>query len=368
MGSASAEIAPTATEEEAKALIEGLAYRATLVKNQPYTLQPVTEAHKARREQARVDVPRIAEQFIRTMGQLPETATEDVNSYEIFVSEITRRFITSQGIDVEETFPSSMIEVVVNARKEGREIELYRSYKSGTCDAEGLKRDLSRTMRYGKDRLQTSDTPALGKADVLFTTDDACSIYEYFVRRMDAQMVYRRMSDWEIGKPIAEHIRGDRVTVTALRELDNSSCNQAFDGEGAPIRDTVLLSESVPQHYLGNRMFSSYLGLEDSFIPSNIAVAGGSHTEEELRRGKYLEVVEFSDFQVDEMTGDIFGEIRLAYWHDGEKTAPVSGGSLSGSMLDFVQEMYLSGETVQYDNLRIPALTLLKGVTVTGIA
>ncbi len=347
MGSASAEIAPTATEEEAKALIEGLAYRATLVKNQPYTLQPVTEAHKARREQARVDVPRIAEQFIRTMGQLPETATEDVNSYEIFVSEITRRFITSQGIDVEETFPSSMIEVVVNARKEGREIE---------------------TMRYGKDRLQTSDTPALGKADVLFTTDDACSIYEYFVRRMDAQMVYRRMSDWEIGKPIAEHIRGDKVTVTALRELDNSSCNQAFDGEGAPIRDTVLLSESVPQHYLGNRMFSSYLGLEDSFIPSNIAVAGGSHTEEELRRGKYLEVVEFSDFQVDEMTGDIFGEIRLAYWHDGEKTAPVSGGSLSGSMLDFVQEMYLSGETVQYDNLRIPALTLLKGVTVTGIA
>ena len=368
MGSASAEIAPTATEEEAKALIEGLAYRATLVKNQPYTLQPVTEAHKARREQARVDVPRITEQFIRTMGQLPETATEDVNSYEIFVSEITRRFITSQGIDVEETFPSSMIEVVVNARKEGREIELYRSYKSGTCDAEGLKRDLSRTMRYGKDRLQTSDTPALGKADVLFTTDDACSIYEYFVRRMDAQMVYRRMSDWEIGKPIAAHIRGDRVTVTALRELDNSSCNQAFDGEGAPIRDTVLLSESVPQHYLGNRMFSSYLGLEDSFIPSNIAVAGGSHTEEELRRGKYLEVVEFSDFQVDEMTGDIFGEIRLAYWHDGEKTAPVSGGSLSGSMLDFVQEMYLSGETVQYDNLRIPALTLLKGVTVTGIA
>ncbi|MBR1845221.1 MAG: TldD/PmbA family protein [Oscillospiraceae bacterium] len=367
MGSASAEIAQTATEEEARALIEGLAYRATLVKNRPYSLQPVTQAHKARREQAKVDVPQIARDFLETMGQLPETATEDVNSYEIFVSQITRRFITSQGIDVEETFPSSMIEVVVNARKEGHEIELYRNYTSGTCDAEGLKRDLSRTMRYGKDRLQTSDTPALGKADVLFTTSDACSIYEYFVQRMNAQMVYRRMSDWEIGTPIAQDIRGDKVTVTALRALDNSSCNQAFDGEGAPIRDTVLLSESVPEHYLGNRMFSSYLGLEDSFIPSNIAVAGGSRTEEELRRGKYLEVVEFSDFQVDEMTGDIFGEIRLAYWHDGEKTVPVSGGSLSGSMLDFVKEMYLSGETVQYDNLRIPALTLLKGVTVTGI-
>ena len=119
MGSASAEIAPTATESEAQALIDDLAYRATLVQNLPYTLQPVTEAHQARREQAKVDVPRIARDFIETMTRLPETATEDVNSYEIFVNKITRRFITSAGIDVEETYPSGMIEVVVNARKGG---------------------------------------------------------------------------------------------------------------------------------------------------------------------------------------------------------------------------------------------------------
>ena len=91
------------------------------------------------------------------------------------------------------------------------------------------------------------------------------------------------------------------------------------------------------------------------------------HHEAELRQGEYLEVVEFSDFQVDSMTGDLFGEIRLAYWHDGETVTPVSGGSLSGSMLSLAEEMYLSRETVQYDNWRIPAATLLKGVTVTGI-
>lgn len=367
MGSASEEIAPTATAEEAERLIKDLAYRATLVKNLPYTLNPATEAHSAAREQTPVDVPEIAKDFIRTMQQLPETATEDVNSYEIFANAVTRRFVNSAGIDVEETYPSSMIEVVVNARKEGHEIELYRNYESGTCDAEGLKRDLARTMQYGKDRLRTVPTPALGQADVLFSTADACSIYEYFVDRLSAQMIYRKMSDWERGKPIAESIRGDKVTVTALRELKNSSENRIFDAEGAPIRDTVLLEDSVPCRYLGGRMFSSYLGLEDSFIPTNVAVSGGTKSEAELRRGSYLEAVEFSDFQVDAMTGDIFGEIRLAYWHDGDKVTPVSGGSISGSMLDFVKEMYLSEETVQYNNLRIPALTLLKNVTVTGI-
>ena len=368
MGSASSELAPTATEDEARRLIEDLAYRATLVKNRPYTLNPQTEAHRETLHSAPVDVSGIARSFIEVMQQLPETATEDINSYEIFVNAKTRRFLNSEGIYEEESYPTSMIEVVVNARKDGHEIELYRNYESGTCDAEGLKKDLIRTMQYGKDRLHTAPTPALGQADVLFTTSDATRIYEYFADCLSAQMVYRRMSDWELGKPISENIAGDKVTVTLVRELENSSMNRAFDAEGAPISDTVILRDSVPVKYFGNRMFASYLGLEDTFMPTNILFEGGTHSEEELRAGKYLEVVEFSDFQVDAMTGDIFGEIRLAYWHDGEKTVPVSGGSLSGSMHDFVREMLMSETSVQYNNCRIPALTLLKNVTVTGAA
>ena len=366
IGSASAELPPTASEEEARRLVEDLAYRATLVKNRPYTLNPATEAHRETLHSAPVDLGRIARDFIEVMQQLPETEGEDINSYEIFVSAKTRRFVNSEGIDVEESYPSSMIEVVVNARRDGHEIELYRNYESGTCDAEGLKKDLARTMQYGKDRLRTVPTPALGTADVLFTASDATSIYEFFADRLSAQMIYRRMSDWEIGKPIAEDIRGDKVTLTLLRELDNSSMNHAFDAEGAPIHDTVVLRESVPVQFFGNRMFASYLGLENTFMPTNLLVEGGTHSEEELRQGKYLEVVEFSDFQVDPMTGDIFGEIRLAYWHDGEKTVPVSGGSISGSMHDFIRDMRMSSESVQYNNFRIPALTLLKNVTVTG--
>ena len=45
---------------------------------------------------------------------------------------------------------------------------------------------------------------------------------------------------------------------------------------------------------------------------------------------------------------------------------PVSGGSVSGSMRDFVGALYASTDTATYDNWRIPALTMLKGVTVSG--
>lgn len=363
LGSASAELAPTATEAEARRLISDLAYRATLVKNRPYTLNPPRAGEPMEEP---VDLSAIAGDFLRAIRSLPETPGEDVNSYEIFVNAKTRRLITSTGIDIEERYPDSMIEVVVNARRDGHEIELYRNFRSGTCDDESLKKELEKAMSYGRDRLRAKPTPNLGKADVLFSGSDACSIYDYFVERCDAAMLYRKLSDWEPGKPIAEDIRGDKITVTTRRALKNSSRNRGFDAEGAPIRDAVILRDSVPEEILGSRMFSAYLGLENSFQPTNIEVSGGSKSEAELRQGQYLEAVEFSDFQVDPMTGDIFGEIRLGYWHDGETVTPVSGGSVSGSMHDFVKELYMSREQAQHDSMRVPALTLLKGVTVTG--
>ena len=366
LGFASAELPQSATREEAEKLVKDLAYRASLVKNRPYTLRASVPV--AAPPSAEIDVPGIARAFLEAVRSVPETAGEDLNSYELFVSEKTRRFLNSAGTDVSERWPESMLEVVVNAREDGHEIELYRNYLSGGCDADALRADLARTMRYGRDRLRAVPTPALGTADVLFSGKDAASLYEYFADRTSAQYIYFRFSDWELGKPVADGIRGDRVTMKAVRELPNSSRNRVYDGEGAPIRDVTLLEGSVPVQYLGSRMFSSYLGLEDSFIPTNFVVSGGTHSDEALRSGPYLEAVEFSDFQVDAMTGDIFGELRLGYWHDGKTVTPVTGGSVSGSMGDFVKDMAMSVSTAQYDNMRIPALTLLRGVTVTGAA
>ena len=365
LGFAACEIPPTATESEAKELIDALRYRASLVKNRPYTLHAPKAAEPA--EEQTIDVADISRTFLEAMRDLPETPGEDINSYEIFVSEKHRRFINSEGIDVEESYPDSMIEVVVNARDEKREIELYRSFSSGTCDAAALKRDLLRAMQTGRDRLRALPTPALGKADVLFTTADACEIYSCFAQRLDAELIYRGISTWKAGESICRAFAGDAPTLCAVRTLENSSANRRYDAEGAPVRDVVMMENGVVRRNLGSRMFSSYLGLEDSFIPTNFTVSGGSRSEKELRSGPYLEVVEFSDFQVDAVTGDLFGEIRLAYLHDGEKTVPVSGGSVSGNLLNLAENMLLSKETVQHNNWSIPSATLIRGVTVTGI-
>ena len=59
---------------------------------------------------------------------------------------------------------------------------------------------------------------------------------------------------------------------------------------------------------------------------------------------------------------------RLSDWKAGQpvKVTPVSGGSVSGSMRDLVKTLKASRTQRQYNNLRIPSLTRLRDVTVTG--
>ena len=92
----------------------------------------------------------------------------------------------------------------------------------------------------------------------------------------------------------------------------------------------------------------------------NTVVSGGTRTEEEVRQGDYLEVVEFSDFQVSPMGGDIAGEIRLGYLHQDGKVRIVSGGSVTGQMSEAIPTMEFSNETEQYDTDVIPRVTKLK--------
>ena len=365
LGFAVGDIAPTAGREEMEKAVKDLVYQASLVKNRPYALQVPKEA-----EEIEVRIPDAsdeAEKFITAFNEIPETDTEYLNSYEIFSKVTTKRYITSTGIDVTETYPSSTLDVVVNAKNDEHEIELYRFYKLGACDKAHVCREIEDTLRFGRDRLNAVNTPVLKECPVVFSTDAALQIYDYFLGNLNTALVVRRMSTFEIGKPIAEEIKGDKVTIETRRVLENSDRNFRYDAEGSVVRDEVLMEADVPKAYWGGRMFSQYLGLDDTFSLTNYAVSGGTKSEEEIRSGKYLEIVEFSDFQVNDMTGDIFGEIRLAYYHDGDQCTVVSGGSVSGDLKEALKEMYMSNTSRQFNNALIPSLTRLEKVTISGI-
>ena len=363
LGSASGEIAPTDSDSEIKKKLEDIYYQASLVKNPEYRLNDKPVESPALKE---VDVSAIAKDFITAMSRVHETETEFVNSYEIFVKEITRHYRNSNGVEYTVRYPNSMIEVVVNARKDDHEIEVYRMFYSGTCDGEKLCRDVEKALRYGKDRLLAEPTPALNKYDVLFSTDDALEVYWYFADKINTEMIHTRMSDWKPGKAAAEYADGDRITFRAVSTLQNSSKDYPIDREGAVIRDRTLIRDGVVESLWGPRQFSQYLGVEDSALAENFTVEGGARSEAEIREGDYLEVVEFSAFNVNPVGGDIAGEIRLGYLHQNGTVRIVTGGSVSGKIDEAIPTMQFSGETEQYNSWVVPRVTLLRNLKITG--
>ena len=363
IGSASGEISPTLSDEEIDKNLSELLSRAGLVKNKPYSItsKPIT----AMPETKEIDVSEIAESFLEAVRAVKETESEDINSYELFVSEKRKRFLNSNGVGYTCVYPGSMLEIVINARREGHEIELYRAFRSGSCDKEKIEKDVKSALRVGRDRLNAVATPELGNIDVVFSTSDAVSLYEYFLDNLSAGFKVRGMSDWEAGKPICEELSGDKLSFEVLSRLENSSYDYPVDDEGREIEDRFIIRDGVAEGYWGSRQFCEYLGIESSDV-LNFRCTGGTKTEDELRSGDYIEPVEFSDFQVDSVSGSVAGEIRLAYLHRGGETMIVTGGSVSGDMSETIKTMAMSRKLKQYNYAVIPEITRLRGLRLNG--
>ena len=363
LGCASCRISPTANDEEIEKQIRDLVFQAGLVKNPAYSL--VSKKNDKPGKLDEVDVESICRDYINGIQGVNETEGELINSFEVFAKEIERYTLNSNGVEYRCRYPSSTVEIVINARNGSEEIELYRLLKSGTCDRNRLTADIEKLMGYGKDRLKAVPTPRIKTGDVVFSTSDAQEIYSYFLDKMSAGSVYRKISDWKIGEPICTG-DGDKITLRAVSRLENSSMDFEVDEEGSEIFDRFIIRNGVAENYWGSRQFSQYVGLDSSSIVHNAVFEGGEKNKEEIRTGDYLEVVEFSSFQVDFFSGEIAGEIRLGYLHRNGEISIVTGGSVSGSMTEAAGTMEFSRDTVQYDTMVIPEVTKLKGLRING--
>ncbi|MBO4219539.1 MAG: TldD/PmbA family protein [Clostridia bacterium] len=363
LGSASCRISPTANDKEIAKQIGDLVFQAGLVKNPAYSLasKKVSVPDKLNN----VDVESICKDYISGIQSVNETEGELINSFEIFAKEIERYTLNSNGVEYRCRYPSSTVELVINARNGSEEIELYRLLRSGTCDRKRLISDIEKLMGYGRDRLKAVPTPRIKTGDVVFSTSDATEIYSYFLDKMSAGSVYRKISDWKIGEPVCAG-EGDKITLKAVSRLENSSMDFEVDEEGSEITDRFIIRNGVAENYWGSRQFSQYVGLDSSSIVHNAVFEGGKKDKGRIRTGDYLEVVEFSSFQVDYFSGEIAGEIRLGYLHKDGAVSIVTGGSVSGSMAEAAETMEFSRETVQYDTLVIPEVTKLKGLRING--
>jgi predicted Zn-dependent protease len=369
-GSSSAVIHPTMSDEEVLSVIEEAAFAASFIKNKYYPLVAPSDI---------VQRSIISNFATKPLNEWLPTLTDaiynsdiydkgGINSSEIFLNKVYTRIVNSKGVDVSFTTYKGELEFITNWKEDSEEIELYKHINFSDMDYDLIDEKVKEMLIISKEKAIASPTPALGKYTVLLNGTPVIELLNYYLAHASARTVYNGMSTAKLGENIqGDDVRGDLVTLTLDPFMKNSTKSAPYDADGFPVNSAKIYDKGILNMYHGDIRHCHYLNIEPTGNISNSIIEGGTYGVADFKKDPYLEVIAFSDFQMNALTGDFAGEIRLGWYFDGISTIPVTGGSISGNIKELQKEMYLSKE-LQKDNSFVgPKIIKLLNVSVAGI-
>lgn len=299
---------------------------------------------------------------------ISETTNAFINSTEIFITTSTYRIINSNGVNASYSLTTYSGEFVVQCTSPA-DVELYNDFKYSSKDdniLNSLSTKVANALIMVKDRSIAKAFSNDMKYDTVILEGQCVGeLFNYYLKRLDASMIYPKYSSFDIGKSVITECElsntpdSDKsINSDKTRCIDSDSCRTLPDKlnitltpklpyscEGIALKRLELIKNNIAQYITGNARFAFYLGINPTGECDCYKLECGNTSIEQLKSGRYLRVVNFSDFQMDSLSGQIGGEYRLAYYCDGTKEIPVTNGSISANINDIVKNIKLSSES-----------------------
>ena len=364
LGSAAVQVQESFTTEQMTELFRNALYAAGFVKNPYYELyagkgEPSAEALERSGHLSGQPLTEVAHRFADALFEEDRESDVFLNSAEIFAGRTTCHILNSSGVDVSYCKGRVWGEFVAQCVAE-QDVETYQDFSYDDMDTAALQKKVRDTLEMTRARARAVSAPPAGEYRVILSGAYVKTIFDYYVERSNGYMIYPKYSTFQNGCDVqGGQVEKDRINLTLKATVP-------YSVEGIPMKDRELVRDGMLQLIHGSNRYAYYLNLEPTGNYDSFSAPAGSVPLEKLREGPYLEIVNFSDFQMDTFDGHFGGEIRLGFLYDGEKRIPVTGGSINGSILDAQKNLVFSRETQVEKNFQGPAAVCLEGVNVAG--
>ncbi len=292
----------------------------------------------------------------KMMEQVRAAASKTSDVYltaaECFGEIHTTHLINSRGIDAEQESTQIQVEIVLHSERGESNSETFTEMGRRRVSDLNLEEEIEQRTRHTLDLFETTAPPSWQGPVVLrnqvlgmFMAGD--NLNGGVLQTLgSAASKYAKTSPWEIGKSVFRgDVKGDPLTVWANRCIPFGTRSDRFDEEGLPAQRVALIRENELVAFAANQRYADYLNLPATGAFGGVELPPGQRASAALLAEPYVEIIQFSWFNPDLITGDFATEIRLGYLVQNGVRKPFRGGQLVGNYLDALADVHWSAET-----------------------
>ena len=356
---------PSTTAEQLKSLIDEAVEKALLINNQKYELPGAeTGEYVVESNFADYDATELAATISKAVFEANTVENASLNSVEVFINKHTETVLNSNGLEKTQVRYDAMVEAIPTYNGENMSVELYEQYNFGSLDLQDLHDEIAGKMAEVKARFEAVKPEYPLTGTVILNKQELSSLFWHMASDLNFATVYSHSNLWKKGDSIQKDPQGDVIGITMTGQVEGSTRSSRFDNDGLAMRDARIVDGGKAAAWYGSNRYGQYLGEAPTGELRCMAVDAGTAAAESFASGNYLEVVSMSGLQVDFYNDYIGGEVRLAYYHDGEKTIPVTGVSISGKLSQVLDKIRFSSERAVHGGYFGPAKAALEEMTI----
>ena len=364
-GHASFHVYPSTTETELDQLIGEAIEKAVLIDNPHYEL-PAGETGDYTIESNFTDwdAAEVCAKIANTVFSANTLEVTSLNAVEVFLNRITETVVNSNGLHKQQHLYRAMVEAIPTATDHGESVELYEQYNFNALDEKELFEEIAAKLTQAKDRHEARRMEVSGVERVILNAQELKELFWNFADDLDYGAVYSHHNVYKKGDVLQTAPEGDRLGITLCAALPGSAASRAFDRDGMTLGEMRIIDGGKAVAYHGSNRFGQYLGEAPTGILPVLKLDAGTAQEADLTAAPYLEIVSMSGIQTDFYSDYVGGEIRLAYWHDGETVRSVTGVSVSGKLSEVLNHIRFSSDCCLIGSYYGPRKAIIEGMNI----